>query len=65
MIFSTRTLALGNTIPVIGKLFGHRKVQTTARYAYLARDSVKLAAERVADSLAADLDTTANVSVVK
>ena len=41
------------------------KVQTTARYAQLARDSVKLAAEPVADRLAADLDTTENVSVVK
>ena len=33
--------------------------------AQLARDTVKLAAEPVADSLAADLDTTENVSVVK
>ena len=26
---------------MIGKLPGHRKVQTTARYAHLARESVK------------------------
>ena len=47
---------------MIGKLLGHRKVQTTARYAHLARDSVKIAAERVSDSLAADLDTHPSVS---
>lgn len=48
---------------MIGKLLGHRKVQTTARYAHLARDSVTAAAERVADSLAIDLDAPANGSV--
>ena len=47
---------------MIGKLLGHRKVQTTARYAHLARDSVKAASERVSDSLAVDLDTPPNVS---
>lgn len=47
---------------MIGKLLGHRKVQTTARYAHLARDSVKAAAEQVSDSLAADLDTPVKVS---
>lgn len=26
---------------MIGELLGHRKVQTTARYAHLARDSVR------------------------
>ena len=41
---------------MIGKILGHRKVQTTARYAHLARDSVKASAARVADSLRADLE---------
>ena len=53
--FASRALALGESLPMIGKLLGHRKVQTTARYAHLARDSVKAAAGRVADSLRADL----------
>ena len=39
---------------MIGKLLGHTKVETTARYAHLARDSVKTAGERVAVSLLAD-----------
>ena len=48
---------------MIGRLLGHRKVQTTARYAHLARDSVKAAGERVSVSLAADLGTLPNGSV--
>ena len=59
-----RALSLGESLPMIGKLLGHRKVQTTARYAHLARDSVKAAAERVAESLAADLDTRSTSSAV-
>ena len=62
--YASRALSLGEGLPMIGKLLGHRKVQTTARYAHLARDSVKAAAERVADSLAIDLDAPANGSVV-
>ncbi len=53
--FASRALALGESLPMIGKLLGHRKVQTTARYAHLARESVKSAAARVAESLRADL----------
>ena len=52
--YASRALSLGKSLPMIGKLLGHRKVQTTARYAHLARDSVKAAAERVSHSLAAD-----------
>ena len=42
---------------MIGKLLGYRKVQTTARYAHLAQDSVKVSAARVAESLRADMET--------
>ena len=40
---------------MIGKLLGHSQVETTARYAHLARDSVQEAAERIAGSIAADI----------
>lgn len=62
--FASRALALGESLPMIGKLLGHRKVQTTARYAHLARDSVKAAATRVAESLRGDLagESTSPVS---
>ena len=39
--FASRALALGEDLTMIGKLLGHKKIQTTARYAHLARDSVK------------------------
>jgi hypothetical protein len=46
-------VALGESLPMIGKLLGHTQVQTTARYAHLAADPVKAAAERVSSSIAA------------
>ena len=53
--FASRALALGEDLAMIGKLLGHKKIQTTARYAHLARDSVKEAAALVAGSIAADI----------
>ena len=49
--FASRALALGESLPMIGKLLGHTQVQTTARYAHLAREAVHDAATRVAESL--------------
>ena len=46
---------LGEDLTMIGKLLGHKKIQTTARYAHLARDSVKESAALVAASIAADI----------
>ncbi|MDE0381860.1 MAG: tyrosine-type recombinase/integrase, partial [Rhodospirillales bacterium] len=43
--FASRALALGETLPVIGKLLGHNDIETTARYAHLAQDSIHEAAE--------------------
>ena len=37
---------------MIGKLLGHSQVQTTARYAHLADDPVKAAADRIASRIA-------------
>ena len=53
--FASRALALGESLPMIGKLLGHSKIQTTARYAHLARDSVKVSAAKVAASIGADI----------
>ena len=44
----------GQGLPMIGKLLGHTLVQTTARYAHLATDPVKLAANSVSNQLAGD-----------
>ena len=54
--FASRALALGEGLPMIGKLLGHTQVQTTARYAHLARDTVKASAARIGDSIDRDLD---------
>ena len=40
---------------MIGKLLGHRKVTTTARYAHLARDTEKASAVKVGRSIGADI----------
>ena len=53
--WASRALALGESLPMIGRLLGHTQVETTARYAHLARDSVKESAVKVAASIGADL----------
>ncbi|MCY4558110.1 MAG: site-specific integrase, partial [Chloroflexi bacterium] len=50
--FASRALALGEGLPIIGRLLGHRQAETTARYAHLDRDSVRQSAERVAVRIA-------------
>lgn len=47
--YASGALALGEGLPMIGKLLGHTQVQTTARYAHLANDPVKAAAGKVSD----------------
>ena len=46
--YASRALALGQSLPMIGKLLGHRQVETTARYAHLANDPLKSAANCIA-----------------
>ena len=59
--FASRALALGENLPMIGKLLGHTQVQTIARYAHPERHSHKVAAIRISDSLQVDMDTPPNV----
>ena len=53
--FASRALALGEGLPMIGKLLGHTQVQITAHYAHLARDTVKASAAHIGDSIKRDL----------
>ena len=53
--YASRALALGEGLPMIGKLLGHRKIGTTARYAHLARDTKKASAAKVGGSIGADI----------
>jgi len=42
-------------LPVIGKLLGHRRAETTSRYAHIAADPLKGAADAIASTLAAKM----------
>ena len=53
--YASRALALGESLTMIGKLLGHTQVQTTARYAQLARDSIQNAAARITGSIGGNL----------
>ena len=53
--YASRALALGESLSMIEKLPGHTQVQTTARYAHLARDSIQNAAARITGSIGGNL----------
>src|SRR5262245_19454419 len=57
--FAYTAVASGQGLPMIGKLLGHTQVQTTARYAHLAADPIKDAADQVASSIAGSLNHAA------
>ena len=46
---------MGESLTMIGKLLGHSDIETTARYAHLAQDSLHETAERIADSIETDV----------
>jgi integrase len=53
-------------LPVIGKLLGHKRAETTSRYAHIAADPLKVAADAIASRLAAKLgDQLGSTSLVK
>ena len=56
--FASRALALGEGLPMIGELLGHTQVNSTARYAHLARESVRTSTARVAESIGAHILVT-------
>lgn len=51
--FASIGLARGDTLPLIGAILGHADVKTTARYAHLADDPVRTAAEGISQSMQA------------
>ena len=50
--FASVAVAGGESLYVVGKVLGHRQADTTSRYAHLAQDPVKAAADRTAARLA-------------
>ena len=53
--FASVAVSHGQSLPMIGKLLGHKQVQTTARYAHLANQPVLQAANDVSDLIARSL----------
>ena len=53
--FASRALAGGESLSMIGRLLGHADIQSTARYAHLARGAEKASAARVGLSIGADI----------
>lgn len=53
--FASRALALGESLPIIGKLLGHKHAQTTTSHAHLARESVEEATARIAASIGEEI----------
>jgi integrase len=51
--FAAVAAGAGSSLPIIGALLGHTQPQTTARYAHLAADPLKAAAEAVGARIAA------------
>jgi len=62
--FGSAAAGLGASLPVIGALLGHSVPQTTARYAGLADDPRRVAAEAVGKQLAALLEPKAAAASV-
>ena len=49
--FASIAVGRGQSLPIIGKLLGHRQPSTTARYAHLADDPVRRATADVGEAL--------------
>ena len=54
--FASFGASAGLSLPVIGSLLGHTQAATTQRYAHLASDPVRRAAEKIGESLSAILE---------
>jgi integrase len=50
--FASSGVALGQGLPIIGKLLGHSQPQTTARYAHLAASPALEVADKISENLA-------------
>ncbi|HEX2529431.1 MAG TPA: site-specific integrase [Geminicoccus sp.] len=66
---ASTAVAAGESLFLTGKLLGHARPETTARYAHLADDPLRAAADRVAgriaDQLGQRVDTTADIVPIR
>ena len=63
--YASRALAAGESLSMIGKLLGHADIQSTARYAHLARETERVSAARVGASIGADIAPAAGAGAGK
>lgn len=49
--FASSAVSSGQSLYIVGKLLGHTQAQTTQRYAHLASDPIRAAADNVAAEL--------------
>lgn len=62
--FASVGLARGDALPVIGAILGHADVKTTSRYAHLADDPVKVAADAISRSVQAAFASKPSAEVI-
>ena len=53
--FASHGVILTGSLPIVGKLLGHTRPETTARYAHLAADPVREAAQEVSEAISKSL----------
>ena len=58
--FGAAAAGSGGSLPMIGRLLGHKNPQTTARYAHLAHDPVRELADHTSRAIKAALQPTAH-----
>jgi integrase len=63
--FASIGLARGDTLPLIGAILGHADVKTTSRYAHLADDPVRTAADGIARTIQAAMSGHSPAKLVK
>jgi integrase len=54
--FASTAISAGDSLYIVGKLLGHRQSATTERYAHLAADPAKAAADRTGNRIAAMME---------
>jgi len=62
--FASIGLARGDALPVIGAILGHADVKTTSRYAHLADDPVRQAANSISQSIKAAFSQSSIATIV-
>lgn len=61
--FASVGASAGDSLPIIGKLLGHRSAKTTERYMHINDAPVMSAAERISEEIAAHLDDRRSLHV--